>query len=285
MFNDESSELDVLVASDAVGMGLNLNISRIIFSTLKKFDGVGIRELTVPEIKQIAGRAGRYGSKFPVGEVTCIDAEDLPLLHSSLQCPSPILERAGLFPTFDLLSLYSRFHSTTAFHPILERFLEKAKLSPDYFIADCEELLKVAVVVDELPLSLYDKYLFCLSPVDMNDDISAQGLSQFAENYAKRGLVRLREIFTPGTLTVPKSPNDLKELESIHKVLELYVWLSFRMEDSFPDRELASSQKAICSSLIEDFLERLGWQKPGTGSYQSRLTQLQRRLQSSSTDP
>lgn len=54
-FNDESSEFDILVASDAVGMGLNLNISRIIFSSLEKFDGVQKRELTVPEIKQIAG--------------------------------------------------------------------------------------------------------------------------------------------------------------------------------------------------------------------------------------
>ena len=56
MFNDATSEFDVLVASDAIGMGLNLNISRIIFSTLKKFDGFETRELTVPEIKQIAGR-------------------------------------------------------------------------------------------------------------------------------------------------------------------------------------------------------------------------------------
>lgn len=40
----------------------------------------------------LIGRAGRYGSKFPVGEVTCIDADDLPLLHSSLEAPSPVLE-------------------------------------------------------------------------------------------------------------------------------------------------------------------------------------------------
>lgn len=35
------------------------------------------------------------------------------------------------------------------------------------------------------------------------------------------------------------------------KVLDLYVWLSFHIEDSFPDRELASSQKAICSMLVQ----------------------------------
>ncbi|CAK9154410.1 unnamed protein product [Ilex paraguariensis] len=108
-------------------------------------------------------------------------------------------------------------------------------------------MLKVAAVIDELPLGLHDKYLFCISPVDMNDDISSQGLMQFAQNYSKNGIVRLREIFTPGALQVPKTQTALKELESIHKVLDLYVWLSFRLEDSFPDRELASSQKAICS--------------------------------------
>lgn len=43
-------------------------------------------------------------------------------------------------------------------------------------------------------------------------------MDQFAENYAKKGLVHLREIFTPGTLQVPKTHSALKELESIHKV-------------------------------------------------------------------
>ncbi|KAL5782661.1 hypothetical protein ACOSP7_007690 [Xanthoceras sorbifolium] len=270
MFNDATSEFDVLVASDAIGMGLNLNISRIIFSTVQKFDGSEMRYLTVPEIKQIAGRAGRYGSKYPVGEVTCLDPEDLPLLHSSLESPSPTLERAGLFPNFDLIFMYSRLHPKSGLHEILEHFLDNAKLSDNYFISNCEEVLKVAAVIDELPLGLHDKYLFCISPVDMNDDISSQGLTQFAQNYAEKGIVRLKEIFTPGTLQVPKTHGALKELESIHKVLDLYVWLSFRLEESFPDRELASSQKAICSLLIEEFLERLGWQNPGGKGITSR---------------
>ncbi|XP_008224277.1 PREDICTED: DExH-box ATP-dependent RNA helicase DExH16, mitochondrial [Prunus mume] len=278
-FNDASSEFDVLVASDAIGMGLNLNISRIIFSTMKKFDGFEKRELTVPEVKQIAGRAGRYGSKFPVGEVTCLHADDLPLLHSSLESPSPTLESAGLFPTFDLMYMYSRLHPECGLYQILAHFVENAKLSDNYFIANCEEVLKVAAVIDELPLGLPDKYRFCISPVDMDDEISSQGLTQFAQSYANTGIVRLREIFTPGTLKVPQTEAALKELESIHKVLDLYVWLSFRLEESFPDRELASSQKSMCSMLIEDFLERLGWQKPRSKRLASRtpLTSLFRK--------
>ncbi|GKV42465.1 hypothetical protein SLEP1_g49864 [Rubroshorea leprosula] len=42
----------------------------------------------------------------------------------------------------------------------------------------------------------------------MDDEISAQGLTQFAENYAKKGIVQLREIFTAGTLQVPKTQSN-----------------------------------------------------------------------------
>lgn len=262
MFNDESSEFDVLVASDAVGMGLNLNIRRIIFSKLEKFDGVEMRKLTIPEIKQIAGRAGRYGSMFPNGEVTCMSGYDLPLLHSSLNAPSPCLEAAGLFPSFDILALYSRLHPNCTFYSVLEHFVENAKLSSNYFIMNCEAILKVAEAIEDLPLGLEERYIFCTSPVEMYDGISAQGLIQFAEEYAKKGLVNLKKVFTPGTLCVPKTQNELKEVESIHKVLGLYIWLSFRLEESFPNRELAYSQKALCGMLIEEYLERLGYRKP-----------------------
>ncbi|KAA0049343.1 DExH-box ATP-dependent RNA helicase DExH16 [Cucumis melo var. makuwa] len=271
MFNDTTSEFDVLVASDAIGMGLNLNISRIIFSTMKKFDGSEMRELTVPEVKQIAGRAGRYGSKFPIGEVTCISGDDLPLLHSSLKSASPTIERAGLFPTFELMYLYSRLHPEYGLRRILEHFVENAKLSENYFIVDCEVMLKVAAVLDEMPLSLHEKYLFCISPADMDDEITSQGLTQFAQNYANKGIVRLREIFKEGTLKVPETPAALVELESIHKVLDLYVWLSFRLEESFPDRELAVSQKSFCSMLIEEFLGRLGMQIPTRRKFKSNI--------------
>lgn len=264
MFNDASSEFDVLVASDAVGMGLNLNIRRIIFSTLEKFDGLEMRYLTVPEIKQIAGRAGRYGSMFPNGEVTCMSGDDLPLLHASLNAPSPCLEAAGLFPSFDLLALYSRLHPDCTFYSVLEHFVENAKLSSNYFISDCEAILKVAEVIEDLPLGLQERYLFCISPVDMDDGISSQGLIQFAEEYAKKGLVNLKKVFTPATFCIPKTQMELKELESIHKVLDLYVWLSFRMKESFPDRELASSQKAVCGMMIEEYLESLGYETPKT---------------------
>jgi ATP-dependent RNA helicase SUPV3L1/SUV3 len=66
-FNDPNSGYDVLVASDAIGMGLNLNIRRIIFNSIYKNDGKTIIRLDHSAMKQISGRAGRRNSPFPVG--------------------------------------------------------------------------------------------------------------------------------------------------------------------------------------------------------------------------
>ena len=56
----EDGKVDYIVATDAIGMGLNLNIKNIFFSSIKKFDGLNGRYLTYDEIAQIAGRAGRH---------------------------------------------------------------------------------------------------------------------------------------------------------------------------------------------------------------------------------
>ena len=56
----QSGDVDFLVATDAIGMGLNMDINEIYFSNLKKFDGKKTRRLNLIEISQIAGRAGRF---------------------------------------------------------------------------------------------------------------------------------------------------------------------------------------------------------------------------------
>jgi len=56
----QSGDVDYLVATDAIGMGLNMDIEQVSFSSLKKFDGKKVRRLRTTEISQIAGRAGRY---------------------------------------------------------------------------------------------------------------------------------------------------------------------------------------------------------------------------------
>src|SRR5213078_3675019 len=56
----QRGEVDNLVATDAIGMGLNMDVSHVAFAGLAKFDGHRDRRLTIPEMAQIAGRAGRH---------------------------------------------------------------------------------------------------------------------------------------------------------------------------------------------------------------------------------
>ena len=71
----QSGDVDYLVATDAIGMGLNMDINQIFFSNLKKFDGRKTRRLNLVEISQIAGRAGRYKNDGSFG--TTGDCEHL----------------------------------------------------------------------------------------------------------------------------------------------------------------------------------------------------------------
>lgn len=257
-FNNASDGVDVLVASDAIGMGLNLNIRRIIFSTMSKFDGTRERPLNSTEIKQIAGRAGRYGSRFPEGEVTCLKEEDLPLLYESLEAPTIPVEAAGLFPTYDLLALYSRLHPDLTFADVLNDFTTKAQLSSYYSLSNSDNMMAIAIKLEDLSMPLQDRYIFCCSPVDLDDHLLYGSLLEFATAYARDEHVPLNKYFTPGTMRIPNSLADLQELESIHKVLELYIWLSFRLENAFMDRELAISQLNICCLLVDEGLLAFG---------------------------
>ena len=71
----QSGDVDYLIATDAIGMGLNMDINEIFFSNLKKFDGKKTRRLNLIEMSQIAGRAGRYKNDGGFG--TTGDCENL----------------------------------------------------------------------------------------------------------------------------------------------------------------------------------------------------------------
>jgi ATP-dependent RNA helicase SUPV3L1/SUV3 len=71
----QSGEVDYLVATDAIGMGLNMDIAHVAFASLGKFDGRRHRRLTLGEMAQIAGRAGRYQKDGTFGTVQLGQAE------------------------------------------------------------------------------------------------------------------------------------------------------------------------------------------------------------------
>lgn len=111
-----NKETKILITTDAIGMGVNLPIRRIIFLSVKKFDGEEVRFLTSQEVKQIAGRAGRQGI-YDVGYVASVgnNAEVIKdklvredkIITEAVIGPSDAILRIKTLPLIEKLALWS----------------------------------------------------------------------------------------------------------------------------------------------------------------------------------
>ena len=110
----QSGEVDFLVATDAIGMGLNMDVDHVAFAGLRKFDGKRTRWLTPPEVAQIAGRAGRYrkdGTFGVTGECQEMDEDLVQAVEEHQFQPIPAAEWRAANLDFDALP--ALIHSLT----------------------------------------------------------------------------------------------------------------------------------------------------------------------------
>ena len=147
----------VLIATDAIGMGLNLPIKRIVFLRQSKFDGKENRPLRPQEIQQIAGRAGRYG-RYETGYYN--SHGHMAMIEEGAETPVPDITEAVIgFPT-SLLSIDA---------PVSEILTKWKDIPPreGYRIMKCDDEIELAL---ELEAQTSDKQLiydFITIPVDI----------------------------------------------------------------------------------------------------------------------
>lgn len=147
----------VLIATDAIGMGLNLPIKRIVFLRQSKFDGKENRPLRPQEIQQIAGRAGRYG-RYEIGYYN--SHNNMNLIEDGAETLVPDITEAVIgFPT-SLLSIDA---------PVSEILTKWRDIPPreGYRIMKCDDEIELAL---ELEAQTSDKQLiydFITIPVDL----------------------------------------------------------------------------------------------------------------------
>jgi ATP-dependent RNA helicase SUPV3L1/SUV3 len=188
-FNDPDSGYDILVSSDAIGMGLNLNIRRIIFHTIFKSNGERIVRLDHSAVKQIAGRAGRRNSPFPDGEVTCRDPRDMEYLKQCMNSEIKPLRQAGLMPTAAHIELFHAalqagigdVQAPTQLHQLLPMFNEMAVVQGNYFLCRQNDMQLIAKILSKYDLPLSEKYTFCMAPIDSSAAIPMNTLRNFAQ--------------------------------------------------------------------------------------------------------
>ena len=127
-----SGESHILVATDAIGMGLNLPIRRVLFSTLTKFDGVADRVLSESEVHQIAGRAGRFGMHEEGFAGVLADAEPAAtrmlkeLMHKQPRAPRDF--KAPVAPNGWHVETISSRLNKTRLREVLDVFMQQLKL-------------------------------------------------------------------------------------------------------------------------------------------------------------
>lgn len=98
-----NKETKILVTTDAIGMGVNLPIRRIIFMSIRKFDGDEVRELTSQEVKQVAGRAGRKGI-YDIGYVASV-GDTADFIKEKIETKDRIIEEAVIGPSEAILNI------------------------------------------------------------------------------------------------------------------------------------------------------------------------------------
>ncbi len=121
----QAGEVKHLVATDAIGMGLNMDLAHVAFTDVRKFDGRGFRDLTAAEVAQIAGRAGRYRTDGTFGTLKSLGGLPAHLVEAVEQHRFPPLRR--LFwrnPNLDFRNPDALLHSLS--EPPPRSFLAQA---------------------------------------------------------------------------------------------------------------------------------------------------------------
>lgn len=256
-FNDPDDPCKILVATDAIGMGLNLSIKRIIFNSLVKpnLNEKGEREIdtiSTSQALQIAGRAGRFSSVFKDGEVTTMYRDDLPLLKEILSKPITDIENAGLHPTAEQIEMFAYHLPEATLSNLLDIFVSLSQVDGLYFVCNIDDFKFVANMIQHIPLNLRVRYVFCTAPINRKQPFVCTSLLKFARQFSKNEPLTFnwicRHVHWP--VSCPKTIKDLVHLESVHDVLDLYLWLSYRFMDMFPDANLVRQIQKELDSII-----------------------------------
>lgn len=252
-------DADILVATDAIGMGLNLPIRRVVFSTLRKFDGEGRRELSPQEVKQIGGRAGRFG-RFEEGVVSVLAGGGSPdFVRAMLAAPPAVPEdlRPQVQPDSDIVAAVAAEIGSDSLFGVLAR-IKRAVLrtdDPNYRLADMEQCMAVATAIDGVAgLKLLDRWTYSLCPVDERDN----GVARLARWAVEHGGGRPVPPPAAGRLPAPERADraELERAEKTHKRLVAWRWLSLRFPEAYPDHAEAEAETQRLDRWIEDVLRQ-----------------------------
>jgi ATP-dependent RNA helicase SUPV3L1/SUV3 len=240
-----------VVGTDAIAMGLNLPIERVVMTTTIKYNGYEEEEIPAALARQIAGRAGRYGV-HEEGFVAGFDDETHQVMRSLLKEKIPAIATAGfsVAPSLEHLHRISSVTGEQSLTRLFKRFVHNIDVPDGFFYPRItEEQTERALWLDILPLSIAEK--FTLSMVPISSRIPSLQLAW--ENWA-RALAK-RKICTLHRDPQASLRQNLQDVEDTCRMYSAYAWLSFRIPEHFPDGELAHELARDSSERVDAMLQ------------------------------
>jgi len=242
-------EADIMVATDAVGMGLNLPAHTLCFYTDEKFDGIQNRQLKVQEVKQIGGRAGRFGH-HDSGEITALDPQTLKSIRRLFNSPdAPVdLSQFQVRPSIDPLSAISELMGEPSLLRSWLTFNRNINYGEAFVSVLPDELAEWIELIDDPKIPLWLRWTFACTPIRGGFDSPA---SQHAQRWIKR-VAEGHAIPMPRLLLGA----DLASLESTLHVVETYLHLARSLPEHFPEHDDGEEARKLLNDAITRELSR-----------------------------
>ena len=246
-------ESDILVATDAIGMGLNLPIRRVLFSTMTKFDGQSDRPLNESEVHQIAGRAGRFGMHEEGFTGVLAEAEPTAarmlkeLLHKAPRAPRDF--KAPVAPNGWHVDTISSRLQKTKLRDVLGVFMEQLKLDDAHFaVAELEQMLQLAEQLDRTAakLTLKERFTYAQAPVDTRTESQLQEFLDWTSSHALTGRAG-----SPWFLTDVDGHSRLERMEQALRSCTLWLWLGLRFPGVYGHLDEVIALRAVLNDGIE----------------------------------
>ena len=257
-----SGKTKVVVATDAIGMGLNLPVRRIVFVQTQKFDGTTRRGLTVPEVKQIAGRAGRF-ELFDTGYVNAMGQESLDYIREQLTQEEEPIEKVSLgFPQI-LLDLDEPLD-------VIIKVWKSVEPTPPFEKVRVDEILSLYAQAERYRNDIYgfdDKrilYRMISCPIDIKDHQVVLQWLRYCKDYPADKRLKHPDKGAGSKL-------GLQKYETYYRKLDLYYQFSHRF-DKIIDEDWLEQERSRTEGTIMQYLSK------GKKSYIARCQRCVRML-------
>lgn len=242
-----SHQTKVVVSTDAIGMGLNLPVRRIVFAQTVKFNGKETGPLTVETIHQIAGRAGRFGI-YDTGYINAVGDENLAFIRENFPKKEPEVEHVSLgFPQV-LLDMDEPLDAVLKIWKSVETQPPFEKISIEEVLFLYERAYKDRKEID----GFEDKHML-YRMLTCSIDIKNRDIVELWLYYCKTYTADVSLHFPALMMCTDVG---LHKYETFYKLLDLYYQFSTRMgkviEQDRLDREREKTEDTIMRFLAKD---------------------------------